>query len=64
MATAMQACDDLEFGEVYVNEIGPEQVQGFHHGWKQSGLGGEDGEHGYQRYVQHKTLYLGYGRRA
>jgi lactaldehyde dehydrogenase / glycolaldehyde dehydrogenase len=64
MATALQACDDLEFGEVYVNEIGPEQVQGFHHGWKQSGLGGEDGEHGYQRYVQHKTLYLGYGGRA
>jgi len=64
MDTALQACDDLEFGEVYVNEIGPEQVQGFHHGWKQSGLGGEDGEHGYQRYVQHKTLYLGYGGRA
>jgi succinate-semialdehyde dehydrogenase / glutarate-semialdehyde dehydrogenase len=59
--TAMRATDDLEFGEVYVNKIGPEDVQGFHHGWKDSGLGGEDGEHGYQRYVQHKTLYLGYG---
>jgi lactaldehyde dehydrogenase / glycolaldehyde dehydrogenase len=61
ISTAMRATDDLEFGEVYVNKIGPEDVQGFHHGWKDSGLGGEDGEHGYQRYVQHKTLYLGYG---
>jgi lactaldehyde dehydrogenase/glycolaldehyde dehydrogenase len=58
---AMRAHDDLEFGEVYVNKVGPEDVQGFHHGWKLSGLGGEDGEHGYQRYVQHKTLYLRYG---
>lgn len=59
--TALQASDDLEFGEVYVNKVGPEDVQGFHHGWKHSGLGGEDGEHGYQRYVQHKTIYLRYG---
>lgn len=59
--TAMRATDDLQFGEVYVNKVGPENVQGFHHGWKLSGLGGEDGEHGYQRYVQHKTLYLRYG---
>jgi hypothetical protein len=43
-------------GDRISNEIGPEDVQGFHHGWKQSGLGGEDG---YQRYVQHKTVYLG-----
>ncbi|WP_219415582.1 aldehyde dehydrogenase family protein [Pseudonocardia nigra] len=58
--TAMRATADLQFGEVYVNKIGPEDVQGFHHGWKQSGLGGEDGEHGYQRYIQHKTVYLSY----
>lgn len=59
--TAMRATDDLDFGEVYINKVGPEDVQGFHHGWKLSGLGGEDGEHGYQRYVQHKTMYLRYG---
>jgi lactaldehyde dehydrogenase / glycolaldehyde dehydrogenase len=48
-------------GDWISDKIGPADVQGFHHGLKQSGLGGEDGEHGYQRCVQHKTVYLGYG---
>jgi lactaldehyde dehydrogenase/glycolaldehyde dehydrogenase len=61
IGTAMRVTDGLRCGEVYVNRVGPEAVQGFHHGWRQSGLGGEDGEHGYRRYVQHKTLYLDYG---
>jgi lactaldehyde dehydrogenase/glycolaldehyde dehydrogenase len=61
IGTAMRVTDGLACGEVYVNKVGPEDVQGFHHGWRQSGLGGEDGEHGYRRYVQHKTLYLDYG---
>jgi lactaldehyde dehydrogenase/glycolaldehyde dehydrogenase len=59
--TAMRVTDDLEFGEVYVNKVGPEQVQGFHTGWKQSGLGGDDGQHGFERYLRRKTVYLGYG---
>ena len=59
--TAMRATDDLEFGEVYVNAIGPEQVQGFHTGWKLSGLGGDDGQHGFERYLRRKTVYLSYG---
>jgi lactaldehyde dehydrogenase/glycolaldehyde dehydrogenase len=61
VTTAMRVTDDLEFGEVYINKIGPEEVQGFHTGWKMSGLGGDDGEHGYERYVRRKTVYLGYG---
>ncbi len=59
--TAMRASDDLEFGEVYVNAIGPEQVQGFHTGWKLSGLGGDDGQHGFERYLRRKSVYLSYG---
>ncbi len=59
--TAMRVTDDLEFGEVYINKIGPEQVQGFHTGWKLSGLGGDDGQHGFERYLRRKTVYLGYG---
>jgi lactaldehyde dehydrogenase / glycolaldehyde dehydrogenase len=59
--TAMRAVDDLEFGEVYVNKIGPEQVQGFHAGWKLSGLGGDDGAHGFERYLRKKTVYHRYG---
>ena len=61
LRTAMRASDDLEFGEVYVNEVGPEQFQAFHSGWKLSGLGGDDGRHGYDRYVRRKTVYLRYG---
>ncbi|GAB3040892.1 aldehyde dehydrogenase family protein [Parafrigoribacterium mesophilum] len=62
--TAMSATDDLEFGEVYVNRIGPEEVQGFHTGWKLSGLGGDDGQHGFERYTRRKSVYLRYGRAA
>jgi lactaldehyde dehydrogenase/glycolaldehyde dehydrogenase len=62
LRTAMRVTDALEFGEVYVNEVGPEQFQAFHSGWKLSGLGGDDGRHGYDRYVRHKTVYLRYGR--
>ena len=61
LRTAMRATDDLEFGEVYVNAVGPEQFQAFHSGWKLSGLGGDDGRHGYDRYVRRKTVYLRYG---
>lgn len=60
--TAMAVTDDLDFGEVYVNRIGPEEVQGFHTGWKLSGLGGDDGQHGFERYTQRKTVYLDYNR--
>lgn len=60
MRTAMNATDDLEFGEVYINRIGPEEVQGFHTGWKLSGLGGDDGQHGFERYTRRKTVYLDY----
>ncbi len=64
MRTAMKASDDLEFGEVYLNQTGPEQVQGFHTGWKLSGLGGDDGQHGFERFLRKKTVYLQYGPAA
>lgn len=59
--TAMRAVDELAFGEVYVNKVGPEQLHAFHGGWNLSGMGGDDGEHGYQRYLRHKTVYLSLG---
>lgn len=49
---------ELEFGEVYVNRGGGESPQGFHHGYRESGLGGEDGQHGLEAYVETKTIYL------
>lgn len=64
LGIAMSATDDLEFGEVYVNRIGPEEVQGFHTGWKMSGLGGDDGQHGFDRYTRRKSVYLRYAEVA
>ncbi|MCP1269443.1 aldehyde dehydrogenase [Acetobacter cerevisiae] len=54
----MRISTDLNFGEVYVNREGGEAPQGFHHGYKDSGLGGEDGKYGLEAYVQTKTIYL------
>jgi lactaldehyde dehydrogenase / glycolaldehyde dehydrogenase len=60
LGRAMRAIDDVDFGEVYINKIGPEQLQGFHTGYRLSGMGGDDGEYGYERYFRRKTVYLGY----
>jgi lactaldehyde dehydrogenase/glycolaldehyde dehydrogenase len=57
---AMRAIDDIDFGEIYVNKIGPEQLQGFHTGYRLSGMGGDDGPYGYERYLRCKTVYLHY----
>jgi len=54
----MRMTRELEFGEVYVNRGAGEAPQGYHHGYGESGLGGEDGQHGLEAYVQTKTIYL------
>lgn len=53
-----QAIDEMEVGEVYVNRGIGEQHQGFHNGWKLSGMGGEDGEFGLEQYFDKKTVYM------
>lgn len=60
MPTIMRAVNDLQFGEVYVNRVGPESLQGFHVGYKNSGLGGDDGIHGLEAYLRKKTVYVNY----
>ena len=57
---ALRAVEDIDFGEIYVNKIGPEQLQGFHTGYRLSGMGGDDGPYGYERYLRRKTVYLHY----
>lgn len=56
----MQAVHAVRFGEVYINKIMPEQLQGFHGGYGLSGLGGDDGKHGLAHYSRKKTIYLSY----
>ena len=48
----------MEVGEVYVNRGIGEQHQGFHNGWKKSGMGGEDGLYGLEQYLDKKTIYM------
>jgi lactaldehyde dehydrogenase/glycolaldehyde dehydrogenase len=61
LRATMRLVDELRCGEVYVNNVGPEQVQGYHSGLGLSGYGGDDGVHGLERYLQRKTVYLSYG---
>ncbi|MBA3947531.1 MAG: aldehyde dehydrogenase [Herpetosiphonaceae bacterium] len=56
----MRAVQDVRFGEVYINKIGPEQLQGFHTGYGLSGQGGDDGTHGLSHYYRKKTVYVSY----
>lgn len=56
----MHAVRAIRFGEVYINKIMPEQLQGFHGGYGLSGLGGDDGKHGLAHYSRKKTVYLSY----
>jgi lactaldehyde dehydrogenase/glycolaldehyde dehydrogenase len=58
----MRAVNSLECGELYVNRGPGESIHGYHTGWKQSGIGGDDGKHGLEHYLQRKTVYLKYSR--
>lgn len=56
----MELTTKLEFGEVYVNRQQGEAYQGYHSGWKSSGMGGDDGKHGFEEFLQIKSVYLNY----
>jgi len=56
--TTMKAIKDLKFGETYVNRENFEGMQGFHAGWRKSGIGGADGKHGLMEYLQTQVAYI------
>ncbi len=56
--TVMQALKDLQFGETYVNRENFEGMQGFHAGYRKSGIGGADGKHGLMEYLQTQVAYI------
>ncbi|OIV46520.1 aldehyde dehydrogenase [Sodalis sp. TME1] len=58
--TAMTAIKKLKFGETYINRENFEAMQGFHAGWRKSGIGGADGRHGLEEYLQTHVVYLQY----
>jgi lactaldehyde dehydrogenase/glycolaldehyde dehydrogenase len=57
----MRAAQELEFGEVYINRTLGESIHAHHAGYRESGIGGEDGKWGLLRYTQVKTAYHHYG---
>ncbi len=54
---AMKAIKGLKFGETYINRENFEAMQGFHAGWRKSGIGGADGKHGLHEYLQTQVVY-------
>jgi len=57
---AMRACREIKFGETYINRENFEAMQGFHAGWRKSGIGGADGKHGLEEFLQTRVVYLQY----
>ena len=58
LSLAEKAIRELRYGETYVNRVGPETPQGYHAGFRQSGLGGEGTVWGVRDYLQLKTVYV------
>ncbi|KMK50732.1 hypothetical protein RO21_10065 [[Actinobacillus] muris] len=58
---AMKLISRLKFGETYVNRENFEAMQGYHAGWRKSGIGGADGKHGLAEYLQTQVVYLQFG---
>jgi lactaldehyde dehydrogenase/glycolaldehyde dehydrogenase len=61
---AMRAANELKFGETYVNREHFEAMQGFHAGWRKSGIGGADGRHGLEEFLQTHVVYMDYDMKA
>jgi lactaldehyde dehydrogenase/glycolaldehyde dehydrogenase len=55
---ALRACQEIRFGETYINRENFEAMQGFHAGWRKSGIGGADGKHGLYEFTQTHVVYM------
>ncbi len=56
----MKAANTLRYGETFVNRENFEAINGFHAGRGQSGIGGADGKHGLNQYLETHVVYLEY----
>ncbi|MFT7105839.1 MAG: lactaldehyde dehydrogenase/glycolaldehyde dehydrogenase [Yoonia sp.] len=57
---AMKVANNIEAGEVYINRTPADPYQGYHAGWKRSGLGGDDGKHGMLEFTQTRLVVQSY----
>jgi lactaldehyde dehydrogenase/glycolaldehyde dehydrogenase len=55
--TVQRFVEGCDFGELYINKIGPEQLNGHHTGYRSSGILGDDGTHGLDKYSRRRTVY-------
>jgi lactaldehyde dehydrogenase/glycolaldehyde dehydrogenase len=58
LGRAMRACNELRFGETYINRENFEAMQGFHAGVRKSGIGGADGKHGLYEFTTTHVVYV------
>lgn len=58
--TALKVANHIEAGEIYINRTPADPYQGFHAGWKRSGLGGDDGKHGMLEFTQTRLVVMRY----
>ena len=58
--SVMQASNEIESGELYINRTPADPYQGYHAGWKRSGLGGDDGKHGMLEFTQTRLVVMKY----
>lgn len=59
----LKAMHKIKFGECYINQVGPEQLQGAHTGFRQTGVGAEGSKYGLECYTQLKTCYVDWSDR-
>lgn len=58
--TVQMLSNEIEAGELYINRTPADPYQGYHAGWKKSGLGGDDGKHGMLEFTQTRLVILPY----
>ena len=58
LKSALQRRREIRFGETYINRENFEAMQGFHAGWRKSGIGGADGKHGLYEFTQTHVVYI------
>lgn len=56
----MRVATSIEAGELYINRTPADPYQGYHAGWKNSGLGGDDGKHGMLEFTQTRMVALNF----
>lgn len=59
-SAAMTVANQIEAGELYINRTPADPYQGYHAGWKRSGLGGDDGKHGMLEFTQTRLVVMKY----